>query len=172
MRSAARGSGVHTLNLLAPARDCWAAFGPPQGVVGSADQVVEPYRNRRGHSSSPGDTEEVCEDARSLGIKVSPRTVTDYVEAGLLAPPLHRKTTQRGSDRRIFPPEQRRLFHALNAAKLRSPLARVPHRNVIPVVLYVWCMNDTVVPDVQARRALRTWAQSVGIRTAPQEHRE
>ncbi|MFE7462559.1 hypothetical protein ACFU6R_00445 [Streptomyces sp. NPDC057499] len=116
---------------------------------------------------SAGTADDLVEDAHSLGIKVSPRTVTDYVEVGLLAPPLYRKTTQRGSDRRIYPPEQRRLFYELNAAKVRSPLARIPHRTMIPVVLYVWCMNDTVVPDVQARRALRTWAQSVGIGSAP-----
>ncbi|MFB0633287.1 hypothetical protein [Streptomyces sp. AB3(2024)] len=112
---------------------------------------------------SAGTADDLVEDARSLGIKVTARTVTDYVEVGLLAPPLYRKTSQRGSDRRIHPPEQRRLFYELNAAKLRSPLARVPHRTMIPVVLYAWCMNDTVVPDVQARRALRTWSQSVGI---------
>ncbi|MFC7928719.1 hypothetical protein [Streptomyces cinereoruber] len=116
---------------------------------------------------SAGTADDLVDDARSLGIKVSPRTVTDYVEVGLLAPPLYRKTKQRGSDRRIYPPEQRRLFYELNAAKLRSPLARVPHRTMIPVVLYMWCVNDTVVPDVQARRALRTWAQSVGIGSGP-----
>ncbi|MGZ9934958.1 hypothetical protein ACXNSR_34355 [Streptomyces sp. NC-S4] len=116
---------------------------------------------------SAGTADDLVEDARSLGITVSPRTVTDYVEVGLLAPPLYRKTTQRGSDRRLYPPEQRRLFYELNAAKLRSPLARVPHRTMIPVVLYFWCMNDTVVPGVQARRALRTWAQSVGINSGP-----
>lgn len=114
-----------------------------------------------------GTSDDLVEDARSLGIKVSPRTITDYVEAGLLAPPVYRKTTQRGSDRRIYPPEQRRLFHELIAAKSRSPLPRVPHRTVVPIVLYVWCMNDTVIPDVQARRALRTWAQSVGIGSGP-----
>jgi hypothetical protein len=116
---------------------------------------------------SAGTAEDLVEDARSLGIKISPRTVTDHVEVGLLAPPLYRKTTQRGSDRRVYPPEQRRLFYELNAAKIRSPLARVPHRTMIPLVLYVWCLNDTVVPDVQARRALRTWAQSVGIGSGP-----
>ncbi|WP_454385274.1 hypothetical protein [Streptomyces sp. JNUCC 63] len=85
------------------------------------------------------------------------------MEVGLLAPPLFRKTTQRGSDRRVFPPEQRRLFYELNCAKLRSPLVRVPHRTLIPVVLYMWCLDDTVVTDTQARRALRTYAQSAGI---------
>ncbi|MEW1674919.1 hypothetical protein AB0O47_16960 [Streptomyces noursei] len=116
---------------------------------------------------SAGTAEDLVEDARSLGVKISQRTVTDYVEVGLLAPPLYRKTTQRGSDRRVYPPEQRRLFYELNAAKLRSPLSRVPQRTMIPVVLYVWCMNDSVVPDNQARRALRTWAQSVGISSEP-----
>ncbi|WP_206504690.1 hypothetical protein [Streptomyces chrestomyceticus] len=112
---------------------------------------------------SAGTAEDLVDDARSLGVAFRTRTVTDYVEMGLLAPPLYRKTTQRGSDRRIYPPEQRRLFYELTAAKIRSPLARVPHRSLIPVVLYVWCMDDSVVPDIQARRALRTWAQSAGI---------
>lgn len=110
-----------------------------------------------------GTAADLVDDARSLGIKASPRMVTDYVEVGLLAPPLFRKTTQRGSDRRVFPPEQRRLFYELNCAKLRSPLVRVPHRTLIPVVLYMWCLDDTVVTDTQARRALRTYAQSAGI---------
>ncbi|MFF3272039.1 hypothetical protein ACFYWU_14085 [Streptomyces chrestomyceticus] len=112
---------------------------------------------------SAGTAEDLVDDARSLGVAFRTRTVTDYVEMGLLAPPLYRKTTQRGSDRRIYPPEQRRLFYELTATKIRSPLARVPHRSLIPVVLYVWCMDDSVVPDIQARRALRTWAQSAGI---------
>ncbi|WP_405814310.1 hypothetical protein OG241_06925 [Streptomyces sp. NBC_01390] len=110
-----------------------------------------------------GTAADLVEDARALGIKASPRMVTDYVEKGLLASPLFRKTTQRGSDRRVFPPEQRRLFHELNCAKLRSPLARVPHRTMVPVVLYRWCLDDTVVTDTQARRALRTYAQSTGL---------
>ncbi|QNP71525.1 hypothetical protein IAG44_20230 [Streptomyces roseirectus] len=114
-----------------------------------------------------GTADALVEDVRSLGAKVTPRTVTDYVEVGLLSPPLYRKTTQRGSDRRIYPPEQRRLFYELTAAKLRSPIKRVPHRTMIPIILFMWCMDDTVIPDIQARRALRAWAQNAGINSHP-----
>ncbi|MCX4549642.1 MULTISPECIES: hypothetical protein [unclassified Streptomyces] len=114
-----------------------------------------------------GTADDLVADAREIGVTASPRLIVDYVEVGLLAAPLFRKTAQRGSDRRIFPPEQRRLFYELNCAKLRSPLARVPHRAMIPVVLFMWCVNDTVVPDAQARRALRTWAQNVGVGSDP-----
>jgi hypothetical protein len=114
-----------------------------------------------------GTADDLAADVREIGVKASPRLVTDYVEAGLLAPPGFRKTTQRGSDRRVFPPEQRRLFYELNAAKLRSSLPRVPFRTMIPLVLHMWCVNDTVIPDTQARRALRTWAQSAGVAPGP-----
>lgn len=112
-----------------------------------------------------GTADDLVADARELGVRASPRFVTDYVEVGLLAPPLFRKTTQRGSDARVFPAEQRRLFFELNRAKLRSPLPRVPFRTMIPVVLHIWCVNDTVVPDVQAQTALRTWAKNTGVRS-------
>ncbi|GLV97776.1 hypothetical protein Slala05_14080 [Streptomyces lavendulae subsp. lavendulae] len=39
---------------------------------------------------------------------------------------------------------------------------RIPHHTMIPVVLFVWLTNDTVVPVGQARRALRTYAQTTG----------
>ncbi|MFD6989273.1 hypothetical protein [Streptomyces sp. NPDC059943] len=115
---------------------------------------------------SAGTAEDLVKDVQDLGVSIRSRTVTDYVEAGLLAPPLYRKSTQRGSDRRVFPPEQRQLFYELTRAKLRSPLPRVPHRTMIPVVLLMWCTDDTVVSDAQARRALRTYARNAGISSA------
>jgi hypothetical protein len=91
--------------------------------------------------------------------------VIDYVEVGLLARPRRRKSRQRGSDPAIFPAEQRLLFHELNAAKARSPLSRVPHRTVVPVVLQHWLQDDRIVPTYQARRALRTHARNTGVST-------
>ncbi|MFF2954945.1 hypothetical protein ACFVVU_26805 [Kitasatospora sp. NPDC057965] len=110
-----------------------------------------------------GTAEDLVVDARELGVQASPRMITDYVEVGLLAPPQYRKTTQRGSDQRVFPPEQRRLFYELCRAKQRSTLPRVPHRTIIPVVLYMWLTDDTVIPVEQASRALRTHALATGI---------
>lgn len=62
---------------------------------------------------SAGTAEDLVKDVHDLGVSIRSRTVTDYVEAGLLAPPLYRKSTQRGSDRRVFPPEQRQLSYEL-----------------------------------------------------------
>ncbi|MGI5451402.1 hypothetical protein ACQEVM_37720 [Streptomyces sp. CA-243310] len=110
-----------------------------------------------------GTAEDLVRDAQALGIEhVSSRMITDWVEVGLLAAPDFQKTTQRGSDSGLFPAVQRRLFSELLDVRKRSPLKRIPHRTVIPVVLFVWLTSDTVVPVSQARRALRTWAQATG----------
>ncbi|MER6391584.1 hypothetical protein ABT236_24360 [Streptomyces sp. NPDC001523] len=102
-------------------------------------------------------------DVETLGVEqVSKRMITDWVEVGLLAAPEFQKSTQRGSDRSRFPAVQRRLFSELLDVRERSPLTRIPHHTLIPVVLFVWMTSDTVVLVSQARRALRTYAQSTG----------
>ncbi len=112
-------------------------------------------------------TEDLVADALDLGVtQATPRMIKDWVEHGLLAAPVFRKSTQRGSDARVFLPEQRRLFHGIIEAKQRSPLARVPHHTVVPVNLHIWLTYDTVITDEQARRALRTYARSAGARSA------
>ncbi|WP_369780616.1 hypothetical protein [Streptomyces sp. R33] len=115
----------------------------------------------------PGTTEDLVEDARQLGVQqVSPRLVKDYVEVGLLASPQPRKSTQRGSDPRVFPPEQRRLFSELMKARRHSPLGRVPYRTMMPIVIQMWLtspLGASVIPVNQARRALRTWAEETGL---------
>ena len=116
---------------------------------------------------TPGTAADLAEDAMRLGLKMSARGVLRHVEVGLLAPPVRRKTTQRGSDMAVFPPTQRRLFYEINKAKIRSPLAKVPHHTVVPVVLNVWLEYDGVVTDGQARRALRTHALKTGFNSAP-----
>jgi len=114
-----------------------------------------------------GTLEDLVADAVQLGVtEVSDRMITDWTENGLLASPEFQKTTRHGSDARIYAPEQRRLFTELLKARQRSPLARVPHRTLVRIVLHMWLTYDTVVPHAQARRAWRTWALSVGKSTA------
>ncbi|WP_329315671.1 hypothetical protein OG723_35745 [Streptomyces sp. NBC_01278] len=111
----------------------------------------------------PGTAQDLVRDAEALGIEqVSTRMITDWVEVGLLAAPEFQKSTQRGRDHSVFPALQRRLFTELLEARRRSPLKRIPHHTMIPVVLFVWLTSDTIVPASQARRALRTYAQTTG----------
>ncbi|MEU0429762.1 hypothetical protein ABZ235_40585 [Streptomyces canus] len=113
-----------------------------------------------------GTAADLVADALALGVKASPRMVTDWVEGGLLANPESRKTSAHGSDPRVFPREQRELFARLLQARERSPLGRVPQRSLVRVVLYLWLIDDTVVLTPQARRAFRTHARETGKTTA------
>jgi hypothetical protein len=99
--------------------------------------------------------------------KASVRMVGDWVGDGLLASPGFRKSTRHGSDERVFPAEQRWLFTELLKARQRSPLKRIPHHTLTRIVLYLWLLEDTVVPTEQARRAWRTFARATGRRTEP-----
>ncbi|MFE5517967.1 hypothetical protein ACFQ9Q_09590 [Streptomyces virginiae] len=111
----------------------------------------------------PGTAEDLVRDAEALGIEqISTRMITDWVEVGLLATPVFQKSTQHGRDPGLFPAAQRRLFAELLEIRQRSPLKRVPHHTMVPVVLFLWLTDDTVVPVSQARRALRTYAQTTG----------
>ncbi|MEW1911258.1 hypothetical protein AB0442_22890 [Kitasatospora sp. NPDC085895] len=92
--------------------------------------------------------------------------MTDWVEVGLLANPEFWKTTANGSDPRVFPPGQRRLFTKLLLARQRSPLKRVPMRTLVRPVLAVWLADNTVVGTRQAKRAWSTHAKAVGVSTA------
>ncbi|MET8626645.1 hypothetical protein ABZW30_23280 [Kitasatospora sp. NPDC004669] len=113
-----------------------------------------------------GTADDLVADAHDMGVRLRPRTITAWVEHGLLASPLFRKTTQRGSDTRVFPPEQRVLFQKIVEAKQRSPLPKVPHHTVAPVIIHMWLEDSGVVTDEQARRALRTYSGSAGVATA------
>ncbi|WP_327073966.1 hypothetical protein OG196_24350 [Kitasatospora purpeofusca] len=113
-----------------------------------------------------GTADDLVADAHDIGVRLRPRTIKDWVENGLLAPPLFRKTTQRGSDARLFPPEQRVLFRKIVEAKQRSPLPKVPHHTVAPVIIHMWLEDSGVVTDEQARRSLRTYSASAGAATA------
>lgn len=118
-----------------------------------------------------GTSADLVADALALGVKASPRMVTSWVEDGLLASPEPRKTSAHGSDPRVFPPEQRELFTRLLMARERSPLGRIPQRCLVRVVLYVWLIDDTVVPTSQARRAWRTHARGAGRPTGAERRR-
>ncbi|SCK26879.1 hypothetical protein YUYDRAFT_02971 [Streptomyces sp. ScaeMP-e48] len=109
-----------------------------------------------------GTSADLVADALALGVKASPRMVTSWVEDGMLANPEPRKTSAHGSDPRVFPPAQRELFTRLLQARERSPLGRIPQRSLIRVVLYLWLIDDMVVPTPQARRAWRTHARATG----------
>jgi hypothetical protein len=113
-----------------------------------------------------GTSADLVADALAQGVAASPRMVTSWVEDGLLANPEPRKTSAYGSDPRVFSPEQRELFTRLLEARGRSPLGRIPQRSLIRVVLYLWLIDDTIVPTTQARRAWRTHARATGQRTA------
>ncbi|MCX5417962.1 MULTISPECIES: hypothetical protein [unclassified Streptomyces] len=113
-----------------------------------------------------GTSADLVADALAMGVKASPRMVTSWVEDGMLANPEPRKTSAHGSDPRIFPPEQRELFTRLLEARERSPLGRIPQRALIRVVLFLWLIDDTIVPTPQARRAWRTHARAAGQTTA------
>ncbi|MEU1824182.1 hypothetical protein ABZ502_17365 [Streptomyces abikoensis] len=111
----------------------------------------------------PGTAEDLVHDAHALGVKdASTRMITNWVEVGLLASPDFAKSTQRGRDPGVFPARQRQLFHELLKARQRSPLKRVPHHTMIPVVLLLWLTSDDIVCAAQASRALRTHARATG----------
>ncbi|MEV0472340.1 hypothetical protein [Streptomyces prunicolor] len=113
-----------------------------------------------------GTSADLVADALALGVKASARMVTAWVEEGLLASPEPRKTSAHGSDPRVFPPLQRKLFTKLLEVRERSPLGRIPQRALIRLVLHMWLADDTVVLTPQARRAWRTHARSFGQVTA------
>jgi hypothetical protein len=92
--------------------------------------------------------------------------IKDWTEQGLLGAPAFSKSSQRGSDARLYSPLQRQLFSEMLKLRERSPLARVPHHTLCQLVLFLWLNDDTVIPDTQARRAWRTWAQGAGKNSA------
>src|SRR5882672_5164882 len=87
----------------------------------------------------PGSAADLVADAKALGIAAaSRRMIIDWTEMGLLDNPTFQKTTQRGSDPRLYSPEQRHLFTALLRARQRSPRDRLLHHVLARAVLYVW----------------------------------
>ena len=118
--------------------------------------AVEPRR------WEPGTAEDLIADAAELGLTFTARTIDDWVESGLVGAPAFQKSTQRGSDPRVFSADQRRLFTELLKARARSPHKRIRADRLIEPVLYLWLADNAVVTDQQARRALRTYAKGMG----------
>lgn len=106
--------------------------------------------------TGPATKADLVADAAALGVRVSERMITDWVEVGLLDAPTRTGAGRgKGSKPAQFPPNQRRLFTELIQKRAEtnktSQLARIP--------MYLWvCWGDDFVPTRQARKAFRTWA--------------
>jgi hypothetical protein len=114
----------------------------------------------------PGTIEDLIADAAEIGEHFTPRSINDWVEAGLLAAPFFQKSSRHGSDPRLFSAEQRRMFTELLLARGRSPHKRIRQDRLVEAALYMWLADNTIVTDQQARRALRTYSHGMGHLTA------
>ena len=117
-------------------------------------------------TNGPATKADLVADAAALGVTVSERLVTDWIEVGLLDAPTRTGAGRgKGSKHALFPANQRRLFTSLiqKRAETRkiSQLAQVP--------MYLWvCWGDDYVPTRQAGKAFRTWAKDtkrVGVKS-------
>jgi hypothetical protein len=115
-----------------------------------------------GRRWEPGTAEDLVADADAFGLAITTRMITDWVECGLLAAPAFQKSTQHGSDQRLFSAAQRRLFTDMLQARQRSPHSRIPLDRLAEVIVHVWLDFHEAVDITQARRALRTWARGAG----------
>ena len=110
----------------------------------------------------PGTAEDLVADAAAFGLAITTRMITDWVECGLLAAPAFQKSTQHGSDQRLFSAAQRQLFTDMLQARQRSPHSRIPLDRLAEVIVHIWLDFHEAVDITQARRALRTWARGAG----------
>jgi hypothetical protein len=117
--------------------------------------------------NAPATKADLVADAAALGVQVSERLVTDWVEVGLLDAPTRAGAGRgQGSKAALFSANQRRLFTELIQKRTQtrkiSQLARIP--------MYLWVgWGDDYVPTRQARKAFRTWARDtlrVGVKNA------
>ena len=118
-------------------------------------------------TNEPATKTDLVADAAALGVTVSERMITDWVEVGLLNAPTRTGAGRgKGSKPAQFPANQRQLFTTLIRKRAEtnktSQLARIP--------MYLWvCWGDDYVPTRQARKAFRTWAKDtlrVGVENA------
>ncbi|WP_211831772.1 MULTISPECIES: hypothetical protein [Streptomyces violaceusniger group] len=105
----------------------------------------------------PGTTDDLVADAHAAGFtRVSSRSVRDWTEFGLLAQPAFRKSSQHGSDHRVYPPEQRELFLRLLWVRERLPQGWRYRRVVLArTIVGLWLLGLLDLPTEQVRRALR-----------------
>jgi hypothetical protein len=106
-------------------------------------------------STEPATIEDLVADAKSLGRPVKARLITDWVSLGLLDNPKRQPRGRgRGSDKALWPPEQRDLFRSL--VERRGDVKRITVLANLPV--FVWLeWGDDFVPLRQVRRALASW---------------
>ena len=101
------------------------------------------------------------EIARARGLPdVKPRTITDWVEVGLLDQPRHRGAGKtKGSTPGRWPHNQAQLYFVLLGHKARQPTITLASLCCLPVSLWLdW--GDDYAPIRQVRRALDTYAKN------------
>ncbi len=107
----------------------------------------------------PATTADLIFDAQRLGVAITQRLITDWVERGLLDSPERQGAGRgKGSKPALFPVSQRKLFALL--IQKRKETRKIPVLARIPLYLWVYWGED-YVPVKQARRVLRTWADDV-----------
>jgi hypothetical protein len=115
----------------------------------------------------PATKADLVADAAALGVTVSERMITDWVEVGLLDAPTRTGAGRgKGSKPALFPANQRHLFAEL--IKKRTQTNKISQLAQFPMYLWV-CWGDDYVPTRQARKALGTWAKDtlrVGVKSA------
>lgn len=102
--------------------------------------------------------DELVEAAKKAGHSdLSTRTITDWVQKGLLDQPLRQsKGRNKGSDKGLFQPPQRDLL--LLVLDKRAGTRGIAHLLRIPLAIWLY-WGDDYVPTRQALRALTEWAK-------------
>ncbi|MFJ3799913.1 hypothetical protein ACIPSJ_26965 [Streptomyces sp. NPDC090088] len=118
--------------------------------------------SRRLAAVSDGTADDLVADARSLGFShVTRRMIVDWTQHGLLAAPRFQKSSRVGSDRRLYPGDQRRLFCVLLHAVEGSGAGRTPKlKHLALAVIVLWARGMPSIPTEQVQRAWRTAADS------------
>lgn len=102
--------------------------------------------------------DELVDLAEQASTPIKRRTVTNWIEVGLLAAPERRRGTGYGSEPSVVPERQRQLFETLLVQRQRG--AERPLLANIPVYLWMY-WGDSYVPLTQTRRAFTTWFRAV-----------
>jgi len=102
--------------------------------------------------------DDLIEEARGAGHPgLSARTITDWVQRGLLdRPAIQSKGRAKGSDKALYPQAQRDLLLLL--LDKRGNQRNITHLLVVPIGIWVY-WGEEYVPTRQALRALTNWAK-------------